>query len=79
MRENTDPLWDVVGERVRLQGHEDVTLFTCPKCLVEVELPRDAEVGSRFRCGLCGTFCEVARSGLVSDDGAPQTVARLAE
>lgn len=79
MKKRFDPLWRIVGEDVSLQGHEDVARLPCPKCGVTVALPRKAEGGVRFRCGLCGAVSEVVRTESVSDDGTTEVVARLSE
>lgn len=79
VKERVDPLWKIVGEKVRLQGYENAKWVTCPKCGVRVELPAEVEMKSRFVCGLCGAAGEVVGVDLVSDDGSPEVVARLAE
>jgi hypothetical protein len=74
-----DPLWEIVDERISLQGVEAARTVMCPECHVAMDLPVSAQVGTQFRCGLCGVLCEVAAPGLVADDGTAQVVARLAE
>ena len=79
MKKKSDPLWEIVGEESRLQGSDESKLGQCPRCGVGVQLPKDARVGDRFRCGLCGTVSHVSGDGSVADDGAAQIVQRLAE
>jgi hypothetical protein len=79
LKKKYDPLWEIVGEKVCLQGGESRKAVACPQCHVAVDLPSDVRVGERFSCGLCSALCEVAQSVLVADDGAPETVARLAK
>ncbi len=79
MRKKFDPLWEIVDERVGLQGSCDIKTLFCPRCQVAVELPQVAEPGWRFSCGLCGAQCEVALAGSIADDGSSKVVARLAE
>lgn len=62
-----DPLWEIVDEKVALQGQEpDVDAF-CPHCHVAVHLGTAAKVGEHYACGLCGGVSEVAEgpAGLV--------------
>ena len=59
MKKRLDPLWEIVGEKVYLQGMGAPVTASCPQCHVVVELPREPKQGERFRCGLCGTLCEV--------------------
>jgi hypothetical protein len=74
-----DPLWEIVDEKISLQGVDPVSILVCPECHVTVDLPKSAQSGARFHCGLCGALCEVAAPGLVADDGPAEIIARLAE
>jgi hypothetical protein len=70
LKKRLDPLWEIVGEKVYLQGAASAPSGSCPQCHVLVELPREPKRGERFRCGLCGTLCEVVdvprQTGLVA-------------
>ena len=79
LKKRFDPLWEIVGERVSLQGTESRAVATCPKCQVALELPKRVRQGRRFRCGLCGAPCEIAESSSVTNDGTAEVVARLAK
>jgi hypothetical protein len=74
-----DPLWEIIGEKISLQGVDAARTAVCPECHVTVDLPGSAQAGAHFDCGLCGAMCEVAAFGLVADDGTAQIVARPAE
>jgi len=54
-----DPLWEIVDEKIALQGQEVDIDAPCPFCHVTVHLPVGAEAGARFACGLCGGVSEV--------------------
>lgn len=54
-----DPLWEVVGEKVALQGQEPDVDVTCPHCGVTVHLGSAATAGEKYACGLCGGVSEV--------------------
>ena len=79
MKKVRDPLWAIVGEDVRLQGREKVTTGTCPRCNVKLEIPEDATVGDRARCGICGAVSTLRDEGLVADDGTPEVGEGLSE
>lgn len=55
-----DPLWEIVDEKVALQGVEPDIDVRCPRCNVFVHLVLGAKVGERYECGLCGEVSEVA-------------------
>jgi hypothetical protein len=55
-----DPLWEIVGEKVTLQGAEPDVDCSCPHCHVVVHLGVSAKRGERYACGLCGGISEVA-------------------
>ena len=61
-----DPLWEIVHEKVALQGQELDLDARCPHCNVTLHLGSDAGDGRRIACGLCGKASEV-----VSDGRAP--------
>jgi hypothetical protein len=79
LKKRFDPLWEIVGEKVSLQGTGSREVTTCPKCQVALELPKSVKQGHWFRCGLCGALCEIAESPSVTDDGTAEVVARLAK
>ncbi len=56
-----DPLWEVVGEKVALQGQQPDVDAACPYCHVTVHLGMTAKVGERYSCGLCGGIAEVVQ------------------
>ncbi len=58
-----DPLWELVGEKVALQGHELDVDARCPHCNVGLRLGSDVQDGSRVACGLCGGTSIVERHG----------------
>jgi len=64
-----DPLWEIVGEQVPLQGAVEDVDALCPVCHVRVHVGGGVESGSRFACGLCGAGLEVDASS-----GAPVLV-----
>lgn len=75
-----DPLWEIVDEKVALQGAEPDIDAVCPYCHVRVHLGPDAGMGRLFACGLCGGVSEVAATadgvGLVpaaQSAGAPSS------
>ncbi len=49
-----DPLWELVGEKVALQGQELGFDVHCPHCNVNLHLEAGLEDGARIVCGLCG-------------------------
>ena len=59
LKKRYDPLWQIVDEKVALQGSECEAPVECPSCHVSLVLSGDIEGGRRFRCGLCGALCEV--------------------
>ena len=54
MGKKYDPLWELVGEKVPLQGAEPDVDAPCPNCHVTVHLGLDARAGDKVECGLCG-------------------------
>ncbi len=56
-----DPLWEIVDEKVALQGTEPELLGHCPHCNVTLRLSPEAQAGERYECGLCGGFSEVEK------------------
>jgi hypothetical protein len=79
LKKKYDPLWEIVEEKVSLQGSEDTKPVKCPWCHVSVDLPGQVRPGERFLCGLCGAICEVTPGSLVADDGSAEVTAHLAE
>ena len=58
-----DPLWELVGEKVALQGQEPDVDAHCPHCNVNLHLGSSAEDGARIVCGLCGGVSVVSLKG----------------
>ncbi|MCE5253802.1 MAG: hypothetical protein LLG45_06290 [Actinomycetia bacterium] len=54
-----DPLWEIVHEKVALQGQEPDVDTLCPHCHVTVHLGSAARPGESYACGLCGGVSEV--------------------
>ncbi len=61
-----DPLWEIVDEKVPLQGAVPDIDAVCPWCGVIVHLGPQASAGKVYECGLCGGV-----STVVMCDGAP--------
>lgn len=58
-----DPLWEIIDEKVPLQGAEPDIDSVCPHCNVKVHIGPDLPSGERVECGLCGGISEVVREG----------------
>ncbi len=58
-----DPLWEIVHEKVALQGQEPDLDARCPHCNVTLHLGARADEGWRITCGLCGKTSEVVSDG----------------
>jgi hypothetical protein len=61
-----DPLWQIVDEKVALQGGEPDVDARCPYCHVAVHVGLAGKVGERYECGLCGGV-----SVLAEEEGRP--------
>lgn len=61
-----DPLWEIIDEKVPLQGAEPDIDAKCPWCHVTVHLGKRTAQDGPFECGLCGGISE-----LVTEKGAP--------
>ena len=62
-----DPLWEIVDEKVALQGEEPDVDCRCPHCHVIVHLGTECHRGrATYECGLCGGLSEV-----VEEAGSP--------
>lgn len=48
-----DPLWEIVGEQLPLQGAVQDIDALCPVCHVKLHIGSTAEQGQRVECGLC--------------------------
>jgi hypothetical protein len=59
-----DPLWEIVDEKVPLQGAEPDVDALCPNCHVKVHIGPQLQPGGRIECGLCGSISDIVR-----DDG----------
>ena len=64
-----DPLWEIIGEKVALQGLEPEVDDRCPHCHVTVHVGLKAKAGELYECGLCGGLVE-----LVEEEGALRLV-----
>jgi hypothetical protein len=54
-----DPLWELVDEKVALQGQEPEVQAHCPHCNVNLTLGPAVVEGTRVACGLCGGASKV--------------------
>lgn len=63
MAKKYDPLWEIVGEKVPLQGTEPDIDARCPNCHATVHLGVAAEAGDKVACGLCGEPLVIAQEG----------------
>ncbi len=72
MAKKYDPLWEIVGEKLPLQGTEAVVDALCPVCHVNLQVGA-AEPGRKVDCGLCGANLVVAEhAGVISlEEEAP--------
>lgn len=61
MAKKFDPLWEIVGEKLPLQGTEVDVDALCPVCHVNLHVGA-AEPGLKVDCGLCGASLVVAES-----------------
>ncbi len=62
-----DPLWEIIDEKVALQGVEPDVDSVCPFCHVKVHIGLALQAGERVECGLCGTVSEIVQNdGVVS-------------
>lgn len=58
-----DPLWEIIDEKVALQGAEPDVDSVCPYCNVRVHLGSERRPGQRVECGLCGRVSEMVVAG----------------
>lgn len=56
-----DPLWEIVDEKITLQGVEPDIDGICPDCGVRVHIGASLRVGEQVECGLCGSLLRIAR------------------
>ncbi len=63
MAKKYDPLWEIVGEKVPLQGVEPDVDALCPNCHVRLHLGLEAKPGDTMDCGLCGAALTVIAEG----------------
>ena len=72
MKKRYDPLWEIVGEKVGLQGEEVARDVCCPRCRVALGVPIDTKAGTVFSCGLCGATIEIvdasSKTGLTAEE-----------
>ncbi len=54
-----DPLWEIVDEKIPLQGQGPDVDVPCPHCHVPLHLGPGDQKGQRITCGLCGGSSEV--------------------
>ncbi len=57
-----DPLWEIVDEKIALQGQEPDVDQACPHCHVLLHVGAAAHSGLKVTCGLCGGVSEVKES-----------------
>jgi hypothetical protein len=79
LKKRFDPLWEIVDEKVSLQGSGGTKTMKCPQCHVTLDLPARLRAGDPFDCGLCGARCEFSADMLVADDGTAKPAAHLAK
>lgn len=60
MSKKFDPMWELLGEDIPLQGVEEDVDALCPICHVTLHVG-DAEAQSERECGLCGSELRVVR------------------
>jgi hypothetical protein len=65
-----DPLWELVDEKVALQGQGQEVEAHCPHCHVRLQLGDSLSTGARVACGLCGGVLLAAANG--EAPGAPR-------
>jgi hypothetical protein len=58
-----DPLWEIVDEKVPLQGAEPDIDSVCPHCNVRVHIGPDLKSGAVVECGLCGSLSRIVGDG----------------
>jgi hypothetical protein len=58
-----DPLWELAGQKVALQGTLEDVDSRCPSCHVVVHLGLDVHPGEKVECGLCGAPLEITADG----------------
>lgn len=58
-----DPLWEIIDEKVALQGVEPDIDALCPYCSVTVHIAGSLADEGLVECGLCGSLSTVARAG----------------
>ena len=61
-----DPLWELVDEKVPLQGAGEDIDSRCPECHVVVHVGSETPTGESVECGLCGAALEVKRENGVA-------------
>ncbi|GAB4245976.1 MAG: hypothetical protein Kow00122_02910 [Thermoleophilia bacterium] len=64
MAKKYDPLWEIVGEKVPLQGAERDVDALCPICHVRLHLGLEIQAGDAVNCGLCGAALRVVSHDL---------------
>jgi hypothetical protein len=57
-------LWEIIDEKVPLQGAEPDVDANCPHCNVRVHIGTDLKPGEKVECGLCGGLSQI-----VEDEG----------
>jgi hypothetical protein len=56
-----DPLWELVGEKVALQGVGEDIDVRCPECHVILHVQPELASGEAVECGLCGAALTIVR------------------
>lgn len=62
MAKKYDPLWELVGEKVPLEGAEPDIDALCPNCHVRVHVGHEAQPGEQVECGLCGAALKIIQT-----------------
>jgi uncharacterized paraquat-inducible protein A len=58
-----DPLWEIVDEKIPLEGAEKDVDTRCPECHVILHVAPELATGDEVECGLCGAPLTVNREG----------------
>jgi hypothetical protein len=58
-----DPLWELVGQKVPLQGTVVCVDSRCPNCHVIVHVGAELAPGDKVECGLCGEPLRITGDG----------------
>jgi hypothetical protein len=56
-----DPLWELVGDKVELQGVGEDLDVRCPECHTILHVGPELASGDAVECGLCGAALTIER------------------